>query len=347
MKKHNLTHKEENILEKRWFFVKNLISFTDMVMTFPMFLLFHIISLIAMIMPTIILAYYTPIRAMIFYVLLNQSIFIYCIAQYFMTYVFRGKIFLYTNDKWKISSISKKGWGSFLKLYHDLREYSKEAWLIMFSMVFILMPIVMCYIFFRFFEENISSLNVHPYDDYLYPLLTIFLGFYVFGYICRQLVEHFHPLYAFDNLWEKIQKLTPTIEKQSKKIQSEFESDMNFNILHQWFDSLSTTFSSIVTLVIKLERVEARANKWNMFDSEKYINSLRRDIVEPLTYLKTFLEEQKIELLESRKELTHVQVWWSEWSENIELQSKRSESLITELTENIEKLDVMIGKMEK
>jgi hypothetical protein len=61
--------------------------------------------------------------------------------------------------------------------------------------------------------------------------------------------------------------------------------------------------------------------------------------------LREFLELQKNKLLESQKELTRVRVWGSESTGNIELQSKRSESLIQELTENIEKLDVMIGKI--
>ncbi len=173
----------------------------------------------------------------------------------------------------------------------------------------------------------------------------IFLIFFVSLLVSQKIYQSFHPLYAFWNLWDKIQKLTPQIEEKSRQIQSEFQSDMNFSVLRDGFDSLSTTFSEIVALVIKLEKVEARANKWNLFDSEKYINSLRSDIVEPLRSLREFFENQKSKLLESRKELTRVRVWGSESTENIELQSKRSESLIQELTENIEKLDVMIGKI--
>ncbi|MBX9808795.1 hypothetical protein K2X92_00190, partial [Candidatus Gracilibacteria bacterium] len=79
----------------------------------------------------------------------------------------------------------------------------------------------------------------------------------------------------------------------------------------------------------------------------KYINSLRSDIVTPLISLKTFLEKKKTELSQSQKELTRVQVGGKEETGNIELQSKRSESLIQELTENIEKLDVMVRKIGK
>lgn len=49
--------------------------------------------------------------------------------------------------------------------------------------------------------------------------------------------------------------------------------------------------------------------------------------------------------MNSEKELTRIRVGGSESTGNVELQSKRSESLIQELSENIEKLDVMIEKM--
>ena len=101
--------------------------------------------------------------------------------------------------------------------------------------------------------------------------------------------------------------------------------------------------------VIKLEQIEQKANKWNLFDSEKYIGSLREDIVKPLVSLKTFLEKKKTELETSKTELqkVRVRVWWNWEIENLELQSKRSEPLIQELTENIEKLGWMIEKFGK
>jgi hypothetical protein len=120
---------------------------------------------------------------------------------------------------------------------------------------------------------------------------------------------------------------------------------MDFSVLSHGFDSLSYTFSKIVDLVIKLEKIEERVNNWNLFDSNKYINSLRSDIAVPLASLKKFFEKQVISLNNSNKKLSKIQVWWNETNWNIELQSKRSESLILELTENIEKLDLMIGKM--
>jgi hypothetical protein len=132
---------------------------------------------------------------------------------------------------------------------------------------------------------------------------------------------------------------------------------MNFSVLSDGFDSLSSTFSQIVTLVIKLEKIEAKANRGNIFDSEKYIKSLRSDILDPLKQLKSFLEKQREELMKSQKELERVRVGGADlslrsrwqttigWQEQKELSSKRSESLLIELTENIVKLDTMIQKI--
>jgi hypothetical protein len=174
------------------------------------------------------------------------------------------------------------------------------------------------------------------------------MAYPIISYLLRQLVEHFHPLYAFGNLGEKIQSLTPQIESQSKLIQSEFEKDMNFSVLHSWFEKLSFTFSTIISLVLKLEKIEQKANNWNLFDSTKYINSLRSDIITPLISLKLFLEKQRQELASSQQELTRVRIWWSEVdSANIDLSSKRSESLMIELEKNIVSLDEMIEKMGK
>ena len=97
--------------------------------------------------------------------------------------------------------------------------------------------------------------------------------------IMRSIFQKFHPLYAFGNLGEKIQNLTPQIATQSQAIEQNFVSDMSYRILSDGFDGLASTFSQIVSLVIRLEKVEARANRGNLFDSGKYISSLRSDIV--------------------------------------------------------------------
>jgi hypothetical protein len=207
-----------------------------------------------------------------------------------------------------------------------------------------------------------SWIIIYNYSPLFSGLLFIFVIFMILCYpviisIFHILIEYLHPLYAFGNLGEKIQKLTPEIESQSQLIQTEFQKDMNFGVLHSGFEKLSSTFSAIVSLVLKLERIEARANKGNLFDSAKYIGSLRSDIVTPLTELRKFLEKQRTELLRSQKELMKVRIGWvdseinsewrehSGWQEQAELGSKRSESLLQELSTNIAALDTMVGKM--
>ena len=83
---------------------------------------------------------------------------------------------------------------------------------------------------------------------------------------------------------------------------------MNYQNLSEGFDGLASTFSQIVSLVIRLEKVEQKANKGNLFDSEKYINSLRLDIIVPLCSLREFLETKRTELIRSQQELTRVRV---------------------------------------
>ncbi len=160
-----------------------------------------------------------------------------------------------------------------------------------------------------------------------------------------KIYQYFNPLYAFGNLGEKIQKLTPQIATQSKAIEENFASDISYSVLSDGFDGLASTFAQIVSLVIRLEKVEARANKGNLFDSAKYIGSLRSDIVWPLRSLRGFLETKRTELMSTQQELSRIRIQVGGTSENRDLASARTEPLMIELTENIEKLDIMIEKM--
>jgi hypothetical protein len=161
-------------------------------------------------------------------------------------------------------------------------------------------------------------------------------------FFIRYVFQYFHPLYAFWNLWEKIQSLTPNIETQSTKIREIFshEETIDYKTLHHSFDTLSDTFEKIASLVIRLEKIEIRANTWNLFDSKKYIESLKDDILTPLSSLSTFLGEKETELREKQDELSNmrfqVQVGWSDrvWSDEswqTSLISARIRPLIEEI----------------
>jgi hypothetical protein len=144
--------------------------------------------------------------------------------------------------------------------------------------------------------------------------------------LIRFFLEIYHPLYAFGNLWEKIQKLTPKIAGKSKEIQKSFASDMNYRVLSGGFDGLASAFSQIVSLMIRLEKTEQKANKGNLFDSEKYISSLRSNIVWPLRSLRSFLDTQRTELTESHEELlpSTSPSGWDEWAERPRIRENRA-----------------------
>ena len=207
----------------------------------------------------------------------------------------------------------------------------------------------------NFTQLTIIGLLSMVYIEYLLGSIIVFTCIFIVTFFLRILFIELFSINKFWNLGSKIQSLTPRITEESEKIEKEFSTDMNFRTLSDSFDTLAKDFSQISSYVIKLETIEQKANKWNLFDSEKYIGSLREDIVKPLTTLRSFLKKKKTELEASEEEMKKVRVrvgwswksWWNWEIENLELQSKRSEPLRAELTENIEKLDVMIEKFGK
>lgn len=256
-------------------------------------------------------------------------------------YYFFGKMWVINCNKVfpDISSLKKSKFYKYTELF-DASEGKPRRWrmspIIMF-LVFIVLPA-----YFILFAV---------YEDLLSPFFYLFIGISsVIGLIfcIKHIILHFYPLYVFGSLWEKIQILTPHIEKRSKSIQKSFESDMDFSLLSRNFNALSDVFSEIIALIIRLEQAEWKANKWDIFDSEKYIHSLRADIVKPLKSLKSFLKNQEEQLLNSQKEIQKIRIWGlNEWASQSVLSSKKGELLGKYLTENISKLDMMIGKIEK
>lgn len=352
---------EENIeLEKRGFLVRNPISFTEYILNYFynsfLFIAFQFIYFITY--------HELDLYISVFYYIVFSIWFIWLMLTN-LAYIFLWKQFILSPSfilAWKVNSWF--GWTiiSIVLFIRNKILWWKEFrnwWRFLTPFLFIGLPLISSYVLLNIWIEWVYSENITMRHIFIVMIISsiVFYSTPFIAFLFRKLIEYFHPLYAFWNLWEKIQKLTPEFEKRSREIRSNFEKDMNFSVLSSWFDSLSTTFSKIISLVIRLERVEKKANKWNLFDSEKYINSLRSDILEPLKSLRAFLIEQRQKLIESQKELSRVRVgadpslrsgWQrqlSGWQEQSELASKRSEKLIIELGENIEKLDVMIGKI--
>ena len=224
----------------------------------------------------------------------------------------------------------------FKEMKYDSRgEYGVSIWSSIFKKILLILPsiVILIIIWFNIWN-NTWSIMILSY--FWLPILSLGL---------RQLVEKYNPLYAFGNLGEKIQKITPQISEKSQEIQQNFVSDMNYRVLSDGFDGLASTFAQIVSLVIRLEKIEQKANKGNLFNSEKYISSLRSDIVWPLRSLRSFLDSKRTELATSREELSRVRVQVGGTSESRDLASTRTEPLLAELTESIDQLDMMIEKM--
>ncbi len=358
------------VLENRGFLVKEILNFPKFIRLYWLYLWVLYGTILPILFCWIILSFFLSETVTIFLSFILFLIPLFYVLRAVLSYIFIGKLF-YTQDfiyilakkfnfnqpikylqwlKWLIETNRENI--NILSYKFNLLEIITDPiwfwikfpiWLpylfLLLATSFVILPIIL-----------IFSIDYDFWLIILYFLVPlwwfIFLWTPVIIYLLRQLVEHFHPLYAFGNLGEKIQSLTPQIEQQSKEIQENFEKDMNFSILHSWFEKFSSTFSQIVSLVLKLENIEKKANKWNLFDSAKYINSLRSDILTPLISLKSFLDKQKTELMNSQKELSRVRIWWNKESWNTELASKRSESLMIELEKNITSLDEMILKME-
>ena len=305
MEKIELTPEEQIELEKREFLVKKLMSLYDF---FKDIIIWTIVfGLLGWVMGWVLRLYYTDTEWINGIVQYASIIPLLLQIQHLLNWILGGKLFFWETHIlvfWKIlNSINNINQGSYISgLIRFIRNnisfrIPDGSYVSEFAVaIFLYIPILM-FISISYWISPLSHNTINL-------IILIIPIIYLFILIIRFFLEIFHPLYAFGNLWEKIKKLTPKIEEKSKEIQENFQKDMNFKILSDGFDSLSSTFSEIISLVIKLEKIESRANKWDLFDSDKYINSLRTDIIEPLISLRSFLEKQKIELKQSGKELT-------------------------------------------
>lgn len=357
MKKIALIKKEKEILDKYWFLVKKNYAFTQLLSTTIKIFIFLIIvwQLFAWIWFLFLSAFYewNIYRWSINSIFLTIFIFV-CMSPvwlYIKDYLHSGKVF-YSNNQiisfWNIHknklSWINKGILFFEKFYNTFSRvddtYFKAIFgnfiLKIYFLLFLVMP------------------GFIIYNSWLILVITSILCWFLSLNILRHLYQSFHPLYAFWNIWEKIQALTPEIGIQSAIIQNELKTstsdDIDYRNLHNAFDNLSHTFYKIVSLVIRLEHIEKRANKWNLFDSLKYIHSLKDDILSPLDSLDIFLEEKVSALRAKEIELrqVRVKVWWIEqWGDpwHLSLTSTRIWPLITEIERQRSELALMREKI--
>jgi hypothetical protein len=177
--------------------------------------------------------------------------------------------------------------------------------------------------------------------SFLILSIWIFLIWILITYI----LQHTMSLQIFLNHWSRIQSLTPLIESKSREIEKNFSEDMDFGKLRSGFSDLSMILAKVSESTLKLEAAEKRVNKWNLFDSVKYITSLMSDIMTPLVWLRSFLTSRATALEKSKWEMSRIRMKVGWWEEALALQSARTEPLMLELRKNIEKLDEMIEKI--
>lgn len=181
----------------------------------------------------------------------------------------------------------------------------------------------------------------------IFPLqfLLALSCFMIVAIFWRPIFLHFHPLYAFAYLWESIRDRATEIETQSRLIQEGFGKQWGYQGLRWPFDTLSYNFRELITLVLKLEQCEKKIHGGDIFDAQKYIDSLRSDIRIPLVSLRAFFESQKAELIQAQNEMMRVRVWPSGLSWQEILTSDRSMMILQEIDTTIMKLDDMIIKI--
>lgn len=196
-------------------------------------------------------------------------------------------------------------------------------------------------------------LKINSGEVIIYMLTWLFSGtffliariYFFLGVIVIYLLTIFNNFGHFLSLWFEIQEITKKMILASDTIKLNFVGNQKFWELEEWLDTFALILKKLTTKIIRIEKIERSIGKWNIFDSQKYLNSLKGNITEPLRLLQSFLGNKRTELIASREELSRVrvQVGWA--SENRDLQSARTEPLMVELTENIDQLDVMIKKM--
>lgn len=170
--------------------------------------------------------------------------------------------------------------------------------------------------------------------------------FMALGIFWRPVFLHFHPLYAFAYLWEKIRDRANDIETQSTYIQQTFSTQKGYDGLKESFERFSLSFSELIRSIIELEKCEKKIHGGDIFDAQKYISSLREDILSPLVTLRLFFQSQKTELLEAQKSLVGIRVGSIGFSGQHVLTSDRAIILLREIEITLIKLDEMISKVE-
>lgn len=232
----------------------------------------------------------------------------------------------------------------------NLLEKQKITNFSFFWKLLILVPILVCasiiiYVIIKLnIFATISMQLKYFFVGYVGLVIFLWVPFYYF-FLKRTQTYFFN---HFLSLGLKLQKIAPKIQLISKKFQYNFQekvkSGTGFDSMRKFLDELSGNFSEVTEIIIELEKVEKKMDKWNLFDAIRYINSLKQDILAPIVNTRDLLMEQWNNLLFKETEKQKLRDEKSSLMVYTELQSVRSSVIKNELDANIEKLNVMIAK---
>ncbi|MBP6981214.1 hypothetical protein KBB25_00345 [Candidatus Gracilibacteria bacterium] len=198
---------------------------------------------------------------------------------------------------------------------------------------FFLLPVIIILIFLSYFVLRV----------FFYVYIIFFIIITVLIVSARRIYQLFFPIYAFGILGGKIQKIHTSMDQKIVSIKANFRYDIHFGFLSREFTFISTSFTKLNSYILKLENIETRLDKGNLFDSKKYINSFQIDIWSLLNEVKVFLEKQKnnIEQMQIQMNQTEIVDNYTHFL----ITTKRMSMLQEELRENINKIDGMMGKI--
>lgn len=233
-------------------------------------------------------------------------------------------------------------------LYLFILPVSKN-WILGWSWLYLIWLLPIIYIIWWYFVwwSNILSFFGFTSPGFFISIFTALASLLLFAplsIVLGYVIDWINPQYRYIDLSYKLQKRTEAVKEAWVQIIRILE-EKNNDWVQYYFQKISENIAYIIGYLAKLEKKWWDIGKKHVFDSAKYIASFRRDVRKPLISLKRFLESKKTELQSSQQELSRVRVsvWW-EW-ENRELQSIRSQELLKELDENIERLDEMLEKI--
>ncbi len=165
------------------------------------------------------------------------------------------------------------------------------------------------------------------------------------SYVIGIIMQYFSPLSRFANIGIDLQNCVEKVEIWCKNIIISLRGDIDFRIVHSSFDTIAKNLSRSYKLSKKLEQIELEYNVGNIFDSAKFLESLKSDIRSSATELILFLNEKKISLT-SGKALNRNQQKENSLVGHLILLDRRTDIVISQIDTGISCIQELLKKLE-